>query len=571
MKIKNYSKFISVFITISLLLVSSCSQDGDLDEYNDESKGISLNSKASSIALDISSVSASAQQSENPAENAIDSDSKSRWSGQGYGVNYIMDLGEAKTIDYINIAWYKGDERVQKFEIWVRESSSTSWSQILKTYSTGTSASLEKYDLSNMNVQFVRIKCFENSVNDWNSITDIELFGLSEDINTGDCQADIPSGKSVNSITKTSATFSWNAVSNIDHYNVRYRASGSSTWTLIKSIKTTSATASDLQSDTTYEWQIRAKCADNTGSSYSAGQGSDFTTEKGEVIIIQPGNLDPNAAPSENFDLTQWYLSIPLNNGSGVAQSIYEVELNNGFEKSPYFYTDKSDGGMIFKNYVDGYKTSTGTTYTRSELREMLRGDDYKMSTKDYGNNWVFSNSSDEVKEDAAAVGGILEATLKINHVTTSGNDEEEGRVVIGQIHASKDEPCRLYYHKPSKNSKGAIYFAHEPSSGSEKWYNIIGNLIENKDGDYDDDMPNPSNGIGLDEQFSYKIEVSGTMLYITITKEDNSTYTGEYNMSSSGFEDDWMYFKAGVYSQNKTGNDDDYDEATFYNLSITH
>ena len=33
----------------------------------------------------------------------------------------------------------------------------------------------------------------------------------------------------------------------------------------------------------------------------------------------------------------------------------------------------------------------------------------------------------------------------------------------------------------------------------------------------------------------------------------------------------EWMYFKAGAYLLNKTGDDDDFDEVTFYALENTH
>ena len=41
--------------------------------------------------------------------------------------------------------------------------------------------------------------------------------------------------------------------------------------------------------------------------------------------------------------------------------------------------------------------------------------------------------------------------------------------------------------------------------------------------------------------------------------------------MTNSGFTNDWMCFKAGVYSQNNTGEDDDYDQISFYELNVTH
>ncbi len=43
--------------------------------------------------------------------------------------------------------------------------------------------------------------------------------------------------------------------------------------------------------------------------------------------------------------------------------------------------------------------------------------------------------------------------------------------------------------------------------------------------------------------------------------------------MSDSGYDiaDEYMYFKAGVYNQNNTGNDSDYVQATFYSLVVSH
>ena len=43
--------------------------------------------------------------------------------------------------------------------------------------------------------------------------------------------------------------------------------------------------------------------------------------------------------------------------------------------------------------------------------------------------------------------------------------------------------------------------------------------------------------------------------------------------MTESGYDqfDDYMYFKAGVYNQNKTGRPNDYVQATFYKLDVSH
>lgn len=96
------------------------------------------------------------------------------------------------------------------------------------------------------------------------------------------CTATVPGNRSVGSFTSSTATFSWSAVPNIDHYKLRYRAVGGS-WVTSPSIRnTTTYAVSGLSANTTYEWQVRSKCPNNTSSSsYSAGQGSNFTTTGG--------------------------------------------------------------------------------------------------------------------------------------------------------------------------------------------------------------------------------------------------------------------------------------------------
>ena len=43
--------------------------------------------------------------------------------------------------------------------------------------------------------------------------------------------------------------------------------------------------------------------------------------------------------------------------------------------------------------------------------------------------------------------------------------------------------------------------------------------------------------------------------------------------MTASGYDNpaDYMFFKAGVYNQNNSGEPDDYVQATFYALKATH
>lgn len=288
-------------------------------------------------------------------------------------------------------------------------------------------------------------------------------------------------------------------------------------------------------------------------------------SEQASTQVLPAGGLDPTAPPSANFDLNEWNLSIPVDRGDGISTTIKVAELNAGYEDNEFFYT-AADGGMVFKCPIGGPKTSVNTTYTRSELREMLRGKKKKVRTKGVNaNNWVFSSASPSTQAKAGGVDGNMKATLKVDHVTTTGKSGHQGRVIIGQIHANSNEPVRLYYRKLADHAKGSIYFAHEPVSGEEKWVEIIGSKSS--------DASDPVDGIALGEKFSYEIDVSFNVLTVTITRDGKADVVGTVDMTDSGYNasDKYQYFKAGVYNQNKSGNPEDYVQATFYSLQKTH
>ena len=269
-------------------------------------------------------------------------------------------------------------------------------------------------------------------------------------------------------------------------------------------------------------------------------------------------------APSSKFDLLSWTLSVPTDlDGNKRADQIKEKELSSGYSNEYFYLSD--DGGMVFKSPIGGFKTSKNTTYTRSELREMLRRGDTKIKTKGPGlNNWVLKSSNSMFT--AGGHDAQLKATLKVDHVTTSGVEKQVGRVIIGQIHAEHDEPLRIYYRKLPNNSKGSIYFAHEGrANNKEDYYELIGKKSSTAE--------NPENGIELGEIFSYQVLVLDNILTVKITKSDGSSFEKSVDMKKSGYaaKEEYMYFKAGVYNQNKTGDLDDYVQATFYELSNKH
>ncbi|MEO0366916.1 MAG: polysaccharide lyase family 7 protein [Pseudomonadota bacterium] len=301
------------------------------------------------------------------------------------------------------------------------------------------------------------------------------------------------------------------------------------------------------------------------------------------TAVFEPGNvtaddfgLDPTQPPGENFELLSWKLDTPGDlDGNGISDTASETDLDTGFNDE-YFFTGPS-GGMVFRSTITGARTSANTRYTRSEFREMLRRGNRSISTRGVNrNNWILGYQPDP----GLAVGGrngVLRATLAVNHVTETGSRGQVGRVIIGQIHAESDEPARLYYRKYPENERGFIYLAHEIRDSDDIYFPIVGPLNSNIDNAPNDDA-NPENGIALDEIFSYEIKQRGARIDVIVRRGDQSGPIIGHNYvdmreQNSGYDifTEWMYFKAGAYSQNDTGDPTDFDQVTFYAIENQH
>ena len=297
---------------------------------------------------------------------------------------------------------------------------------------------------------------------------------------------------------------------------------------------------------------------------------------------LSPYGLRIGVPPSENFDLTDWKLTLPVDRDQdGRADEVLEEDLMNGWSDPAYFYTDPVTGGLVFRTPQRASATTATSDYPRTELREMLRAGDLSIATRSWNgmpnkNNWVLPSAPEAAKAKAGGVGGTLQATLAVNQVTRVGDPAKIGRVIIGQIHAKNNEVLRLYYRKLPTNRFGSIYYAHERGDLDEVYVDIIG--------DRGDFIPNPKDGIALDEVFSYEVrlesDVSGgerrTELFVDVIR-DNGTRSAakplDLTESVYADENEFMYFKAGAYSQNDgfSHHDHDGDQITFLKLENSH
>lgn len=107
--------------------------------------------------------------------NVIDGDLDTRWSAEGDPEWLLFELDEVYTLESIDIAFYKGDERVAYFEIEVSIDGSN-WTTVLSSgASSGSSLSLQNFDTTDALAKYVRYVGSGNSGNLWNSVTEVEL------------------------------------------------------------------------------------------------------------------------------------------------------------------------------------------------------------------------------------------------------------------------------------------------------------------------------------------------------------------------------------------------------------
>jgi unsaturated chondroitin disaccharide hydrolase len=131
--------------------------------------------KAIDPILAVAAVTASADDGNRP-ENTFDNNFSTRWSAQGDGQWILFDLGAIRAVRKIAVAWYLGDKRTARFEVHTSRDGVT-WTTGFTGISCGTTTRQETYDLPDEDARYVRIVGHGNSLNTWNSITEVDIYG----------------------------------------------------------------------------------------------------------------------------------------------------------------------------------------------------------------------------------------------------------------------------------------------------------------------------------------------------------------------------------------------------------
>lgn len=127
------------------------------------------------LSVPAGNVTASANDGNLPA-NTVDGSLATRWSAQGDGQWIRFDLGATKTVTSVKIAFYNGDVRTSTFDVQTSPDG-TAWTNRGSFTSSGTSLALETFNSTDASARYVRLLGHGNSVNLWNSYTEVEVWG----------------------------------------------------------------------------------------------------------------------------------------------------------------------------------------------------------------------------------------------------------------------------------------------------------------------------------------------------------------------------------------------------------
>jgi poly(beta-D-mannuronate) lyase len=106
--------------------------------------------------------------------NAIDGDLSTRWSAKGKGQWIQFALSSPQILDGLNIAWYKGDTRVEKFTIKV-SLDQQKWTTLFEGKTSGQTAGFQLFNVKSTSCQYIQIVGNKNSDNGWNSISEVQF------------------------------------------------------------------------------------------------------------------------------------------------------------------------------------------------------------------------------------------------------------------------------------------------------------------------------------------------------------------------------------------------------------
>ena len=221
--------------------------------------------------------------------------------------------------------------------------------------------------------------------------------------------------------------------------------------------------------------------------------------------------------------LSTWNLTLPV----GVPAAVISTPVLAGGYQDHYFQS--KDGRIFFWAPVNG-STTANSVYPRSELRETFANGTLR--------NWSYT-----------AADNVLTATAKIAQVPSNG------LVTFSQIHSKNSvSPLLMLGYQALANGYGNVVISFRGNPASE---NSTKTLLSSR--------------IKMNQEFSYEVFLAKNGRLTIGLVEPDGTFRSWSGVLNSAWASHGLYFKAGVYTLDNSGNETSAGAAVFSNLQVEH
>jgi len=266
--------------------------------------------------------------------------------------------------------------------------------------------------------------------------------GITACLSPGSCGT--PANLVVNSITSSTATLNWDAVSGANSYNVQYKVSNSSNWITL-STTATSVSINGLNGATGYQFQVQAVCT--SAGNYSSP--TSFTTS--ESIIPTTAISVLNNWETANFTAT--FVDADNTGGSGIEKSYYQVLDYNGTE----WHANATNG--FFADNFDSYNTSVWSVPAGSGTWQVMGGN-LIQSDSSVNNSNIYASLNQNLSNRY-----LYQFYAMIDAATYSGNQHRFG------FHFFSDDATQT-----NRGNSYFVYFRQETSV--MEFYKVVNNTF---------------------------------------------------------------------------------------------
>jgi hypothetical protein len=252
---------------------------------------------------------------------------------------------------------------------------------------------------------------------------------------------------------------------------------------------------------------------------------------------------DTNILP--HIDLRHWKVTLPIGAPTEVSPPAILGYATNTTLK-PYMYDDPSDGSLVF--YTIPQSSTANSSYSRTELRELLDGGDGKT-------NWKFAD------------GGRIKGRLKIGDISVGSSGYD--KTIVMQIHGRLSDAQKALIGASDNNAPPILKLSWQ--SGKIRLFTkVLKDTTVNevdvlKEDSWTDKAITFNKTVNFDE-FTLEVIVSDGRMEVILNGDESMVFDDIHIKRWGVFEN---YFKAGNYLQTTaTGS---FAKVKYYDLTVTH